>query len=79
VLKLAFAERLTYTQNEGFRTPDLSSPFKALGFFNMQGLAVAHQLTENSNLIFKVFEEWEASLRPLKKINTAYSHAPPEI
>jgi hypothetical protein len=30
VLKLAFAGRLTYVRNEGFRTPDLALPFKVL-------------------------------------------------
>ncbi|QQG35157.1 MAG: recombinase family protein [Micavibrio aeruginosavorus] len=40
VLKLAFADRLTYVRNEGFRTPNLSLPFKMLGqnfgdFFEM--------------------------------------------
>ena len=33
VLKLAFTDRLTYVRNEGYRTPDLSIPFKALGDF----------------------------------------------
>jgi site-specific DNA recombinase len=33
VLKLAFANRLTYVRNEGYRTPDLSMPFKVLGNF----------------------------------------------
>lgn len=31
VLKLAFTDRLTYVRNEGYRTPDLSLPFKVLG------------------------------------------------
>ncbi|MCB1581048.1 MAG: hypothetical protein H6859_04640 [Rhodospirillales bacterium] len=30
VLKLVFAERLVYDRKTGFRTPNLSSPFKAL-------------------------------------------------
>ncbi len=30
VLKLAFSERLTYQRGEGYRTPDLSKPFKLL-------------------------------------------------
>jgi len=30
VLKLAFADRLSYVRNEGFRTPDLALPFKVL-------------------------------------------------
>ena len=31
VLKLTFTDRLTYVRNEGYRTPDLSLPFKMLG------------------------------------------------
>ena len=30
VLKLAFADRLAYTRNEGLRTPNLALPFKVL-------------------------------------------------
>jgi hypothetical protein len=30
VLKLAFADRLAYVRNEGFRTPDLALPFKVV-------------------------------------------------
>lgn len=30
VLKLAFADRLAYVRNEGFRTPDISLPFRVL-------------------------------------------------
>lgn len=36
VLKLAFADRLAYTKKQGFRTPDFSLPFKALGHFEGQ-------------------------------------------
>lgn len=35
VLKLAFAERLTYRRGEGFRTPEISMPFKGLDSFNL--------------------------------------------
>ncbi len=31
VLKLVFADRLRYARNEGFRTADMSLPFKLLG------------------------------------------------
>ncbi len=41
VLKLAFADRLAYVRNEGFRTPNFSLPFKALGNFEGQDLKVA--------------------------------------
>ncbi|WP_367273869.1 recombinase family protein [Niveispirillum sp.] len=34
VLKLTFADRLRYTRNEGFRTTDLSLPFKLLDALN---------------------------------------------
>jgi len=33
VLKLAFSDRLAYVRNEGFRTPNLALPFKALAGF----------------------------------------------
>ena len=31
VLKLIFADRLAYVRNEGFRTPETTLPFNALG------------------------------------------------
>lgn len=37
VLKLTFADRLTYVRNEGFRTADLALPFKALADFSEGG------------------------------------------
>ena len=33
ILKLAFADRLAYRRNQGFRTPEISMPFKYLGSF----------------------------------------------
>ncbi len=33
MLKLAFAGRLAYTRKEGFKTPDMSLPFKVLEGF----------------------------------------------
>lgn len=33
VIKLAFADRLIYVRNEGYRTPEFSLPFKMLGVF----------------------------------------------
>lgn len=41
VLKLAFADRLTYVRNEGFRTPIFSLPFKALAQFEGGNLGMA--------------------------------------
>lgn len=40
VLRLAFRERLTYSRENGYRTPNLSLPFKLLGGFNMENLAM---------------------------------------
>ena len=33
VMKLTFADRLAYVRGEGFRTPETTLPFKALGGF----------------------------------------------
>ena len=41
VLKLAFADRLAYTKNHGFRTPEFSLPFKALGHFGRPDFEMA--------------------------------------
>ncbi len=41
VIKLAFTDRLTYVRNEGYRTPDLSLPFKMLdNFFDDKNVMV---------------------------------------
>ncbi len=42
VLKLAFADRLRYARNEGFRTSDLSLPFKLLGGISGSEREMAH-------------------------------------
>jgi site-specific DNA recombinase len=42
VLKLAFAGRLAYTRNEGFKTPDPSLPFKVLEGFRGRKCAFGH-------------------------------------
>ena len=41
VLKLAFKERLTYARNEGFRTPNIALPFRALADFSGEKVAMA--------------------------------------
>jgi hypothetical protein len=43
VLRLAFAERLPYSRETGFRTPELSFPFKALGGESMQDCKMAEE------------------------------------
>ncbi len=42
VLKLTFAERLRYARNEGFRTAELSLPFKVLGRITGAESEMAH-------------------------------------
>lgn len=43
VLKLAFAKRLEYRRNEGFRTANLSLPFKLLDTISGSDLEMAHR------------------------------------
>ncbi|MCB1950001.1 MAG: recombinase family protein [Nitrosomonas sp.] len=38
VLKLTFTDRLTYVRNEGYRIPELSLPFKLLGYNSGQNM-----------------------------------------
>ena len=42
VLKLAFADQLAYDRETGFRTPEISLPFKALGDICSGNLGMAH-------------------------------------
>ena len=42
VLKLAFADQLAYCRESGFRTPEISLPFKALGDICSGNLEMAH-------------------------------------
>lgn len=43
VLKLAFGQRLAYSKKEGFRTANLSLPFKVLGGFSGEENGMAHR------------------------------------
>lgn len=54
VLKLAFASKLAYSRNEGFRTPETTLPFKALG-----GI----QLLQNKMAERQGFEPWDGLTR----------------
>ncbi|MFF9554193.1 recombinase, partial [Methylobacterium fujisawaense] len=42
VLKLTFADRLRYKRGEGFRTANLTLPFKVLADFATGGMGMAH-------------------------------------
>ena len=48
VLKLAFADRLVYSRNEGVRTANTTLPFKVLGVF--WGVKAKWRAREDSNL-----------------------------
>ncbi|WP_375205370.1 recombinase family protein [Hyphococcus sp.] len=41
-LKLTFSERLAYDRNQGFRTPETTLPFKALGGISGSNIEMAH-------------------------------------
>ena len=66
VLKLTFVERLVYMRNEGFRTADLSLPFKALGQFargeiGMVGPLGLEPRTKGFTLPHRFRREWTIS------------------
>ena len=50
VLKLAFADRLRYTRREGFRTADLSLPFKAMAMISGAKEGMAGRSRRNGEL-----------------------------
>src|SRR5690606_37916628 len=55
VLKLAFADRLAHVRDEGFRTPDLTLPFKVLA-----DRMLARPTGETSNQLIEGMEGWQA-------------------
>lgn len=63
VLKLTFSNHLAYCRNEGFRTPDLSIPFKALGSIFMSEKVMVHQHGFELNTLFDDLANWEEILK----------------
>jgi len=59
-LRLAFAGPLVYTRNEGFRTADLSFPFKALG-------------SPEGDMNPKWWARWDSNPEPRDSLNPAIS------
>ena len=53
VLRLGFRDRLAYVRGEGFRTPEFSSPFKALEAFNIAKSEMAHRGGQPRRSVFK--------------------------
>lgn len=68
VLKLAFADRLTYVRNEGFRTPDLALPFKVLADLKSTKSKLARPGGQSSNSLLDTLADWGTLLEQKVKI-----------
>jgi hypothetical protein len=62
VLKLAFADRLTYVRNEGFRTPNLALPFKVLADLKSSKSEMARPGGQISNSLLETLLDWNTRL-----------------
>jgi hypothetical protein len=58
VLKLTFADRLAYCRNGGFRTPQTTLPFKALGAVGGGKCKMAGLTGEFLNAVARELAEW---------------------
>ena len=58
VTELTFSSPLFYERGEGFRTPELSLPFKALKEINDPEKAMAHLGGESSRMLIGAFSSW---------------------
>lgn len=65
-LKIAFARRLRYRRGGGFRTADLSLPFRRIDQFSGDDLKMARSDEVGSNL-FETLEDWNKQLKQAKK------------
>jgi hypothetical protein len=63
VLRLAFSGRIAYRKDEGFRTPELSIPFKMLGDFSMNEKEMVRLEGETSNALFDTLSDWNEHLK----------------
>src|SRR5690606_8524365 len=68
VLKLAFADRLTYVRIEGFRTPYLALPFKVLADLKSSKSKLARPRGQTSNSLFDALVGWNTSLRQVRAV-----------
>jgi hypothetical protein len=66
VVKLAFADRLAYVRNEGFRTPALSLPFKVLADFKSSESKMARPGGQTSNSLLETLVDWNTRLSSLR-------------
>jgi hypothetical protein len=53
VLKLTFAENLSYCRKSGFRTPELALPFKALASFREGERVMAGDRKPDASILFR--------------------------
>ena len=60
VLKLTFADQLSYVKNEGFRTAAMSQPFSLLEDLHMGKKEMVEVSGDTSNRLFDVFRDWNA-------------------
>lgn len=63
LIRLVFAGRLAYSRNEGFRTPQTSSIFKALEAAKHGNFKMADLLGAGSNHLTDMLKEWNAVLQ----------------
>lgn len=64
-LKLVFDDNLPYVRNKGFRTTNLSSPFKLLHDLKGGDKAMAETEGEISNQIFDTLQDWSTILQDI--------------
>ncbi len=65
VLKMAFADRLPYVRNEGFRTAPIALPFRVLQQLEDPNCKMARPGGESSNSLFETLADWEEQLKHL--------------
>ena len=68
LLRLVFSERIAYCRNEGYRTPKITLPFKALGVFGQGSSGMVQLSGEFSNSstlpqLLNQLEDWEVILK----------------
>ncbi|MEM1151468.1 MAG: hypothetical protein AAGI03_13055, partial [Pseudomonadota bacterium] len=66
VLRLVFAEPISYSPEQGVRTPKTTIPFRYLEGLGGEKMGMARFTGESSNTVEEVFEvlaEWEEELK----------------
>ncbi|HWA91356.1 MAG TPA: hypothetical protein VG889_15070 [Rhizomicrobium sp.] len=68
MLRLTFGGPLAYVGNKGYRTAEISLPFKALEDLRTPKKGMVDLDGATSNQIFEIFEEWNKVLESLPDI-----------